>query len=391
MSRTTAMRISNRRVISTDTKTDLYNFKPCSINQLPSTSSLDNINARLGDPYIIGRTLAPNLLCSDIDIPNAPSGLSYTSYNTEQRDIDVIKYLYNKNYNITLPTDIKIVFGCGSTSLAPAYIYALGKKLNKTLSVSSSIERTYGIYKNVASYIVPNTTWSDLDKDSDLCVNVSPNNPDGKIINLQDYLSYLQQSTVDNTKYLLLDSIYDSPQFTGQFTSVNSWVWDYFLGNNTDGIDMTKNIAIISSFSKLGISGFRYGYVLTRDDDIYNYMNDYIFNTIVLAPTAGAQSAFNHMYSTWNTTSWYTSIYNKLYSRYIQFSTLAQQKGITILNESHKAPYIYTDKSTTWWLDNYNVTARVGTDFDDSDSNYSRLSLMILDSDWNELIRRLSE
>jgi hypothetical protein len=385
------MRISNRRVISTDTKTDLYNFKPCSINQLPSTSSLDNINARLGDPYIIGRTLAPNLLCSDIDIPNAPSGLSYTSYNTEQRDIDVIKYLYNKNYNITLPTDIKIVFGCGSTSLAPAYIYALGKKLNKTLSVSSSIERTYGIYKNVASYIVPNTTWSDLDKDSDLCVNVSPNNPDGKIINLQDYLSYLQQSTVDNTKYLLLDSIYDSPQFTGQFTSVNSWVWDYFLGNNTDGIDMTKNIAIISSFSKLGISGFRYGYVLTRDDDIYNYMNDYIFNTIVLAPTAGAQSAFNHMYSTWNTTSWYTSIYNKLYSRYIQFSTLAQQKGITILNESHKAPYIYTDKSTTWWLDNYNVTARVGTDFDDSDSNYSRLSLMILDSDWNELIRRLSE
>ena len=391
MSRTTAMRISNRRVISADTKTELYNFKPCSTNQLPSTSSLNNINARLGDPYIIGRTLAPNSLCSDIDIPNAPSGLSYTSYNTAQRDIDVIKYLYNKNYNITLPTDIKIVFGCGSTSLAPAYIYALGKKLNKTLSVSSSIERTYGIYKNVASYIVPNTTWSDLNKDSDLCVNVSPNNPDGKIITLQDYLSYLQQSTVDNTKYLLLDSIYDSPQFTGQFTSVNSWVWDYFLGNNTDGIDMTKNIAIISSFSKLGISGFRYGYVLTRDDDIYNYMNDYIFNTIVLAPTAGAQSAFNHMYSTWNTTTWYTSIYNKLYSRYIQFSTLAQQKGITILNESHKAPYIYTDKSTTWWLNNYNVTARVGTDFDDSDSNYSRLSLMILDSDWNELIRRLSE
>ena len=391
MSKITAMRISNRRVIASDTKTELYNFKPCATNTLPATSHSDNINARLGDPYIIGKTIAPNSLCSDIDIPNAPSGLSYTNYNTAQRDIDVIKYLYKQNYNITLPSDIKIVFGCGSTSLAPAYVYALGKKLNKTLSVSSSIDRTYGIYKNVASFIVPNTTWSDLDKDADLCINVSPNNPDGKIIELQDYLSYLNQLTVDNSKYLLVDSIYDSPQFTGQFASVNSWVWDYFLGNNSDGIDMTSNIAIISSFSKLGISGFRYGYLLTRDLDIYTYMNEYIFNTIVLAPTAGAQAAFNNMYTNWNTQSWYISIYNKLYSRYTQFSTLAQQKGITILNQSHKAPYIYTDKTVEWWLINYNVTARLGTDFKNTDSNNSRLSLMILDSDWNELIRRLSE
>ena len=30
-------------------------------------------------------------------------------------------------------------------------------------------------------------------------------------------------------------------------------------------------------------------------------MNEYIFNTIVLAPTAGAQAAFNNMYTIWNT------------------------------------------------------------------------------------------
>ena len=48
---------------------------------------------------------------------------------------------------------------------------------------------------------------------------------------------------------------------------------------------------------------------------------------------------------------------------------------------------MYTDKSVEWWVSNFNVETRKGSDFNDTD-NHSRFNLMLTEECWEEFMRR---
>lgn len=344
---------------------------------------IGQINARLGDPYMISETIAPNTNTFNIDKPCVPSGLSYTSFETAKRDENLIRTLYRDIHNIEIPKDTFIITSCGSTHLGAALIYAVQRKLDKSIVLTAPRSVTYGIYRNVSESMLRDTSWVDEEKTADLCVVVSPNNPDGYVFTESDFLNLRDGGNPD--MHILADLIYDTPLFTSQST-VNPWLWDYF---SDDSFGMREKTFILSSFSKLGIAGARYGFVLVNDKDIADSINEYIFNTVVVGPTAGAQLAFNNYNIYWRDIDWHIRLYKKMEKRRQQFNAVAPKRGITVLNLSNYAPYIYTDKSQEWWVDNYNVKTRVGTDFNDT-IEHSRISLMLLDREWDELIRRLS-
>jgi len=211
---------------------------------------------------------------------------------------------------------------------------------------------------------------------------VSPNNPDGYVFTESDFLNLKDGGNAD--MQILSDLIYDSPLFTSTST-VNPWIWNYF---RDDSYGMREKTFILSSFSKLGIPGVRYGFALVNDKEIADNMSEYIFNTVVVPPTAGAQLAYNNYNRYWKNIEWFQKLYKKLEKRRAQFDAVAPRNGITVLKFSNYAPYIYTDKSQEWWIENFNVKTRVGTDFNDT-IEHSRISLMLLDREWNELIKRL--
>lgn len=343
---------------------------------------IGQINARLGDPYVISETIAPNTNTFNIDKPCVPSGLSYTNFATATRDEELIRTLYRDIHKIDIPEDTYILTSCGSTHLGAALIYAVQKKLDKGIVLTAPRSVTYGIYRKVSESMLRDTSWVDEEKTADLCVVVSPNNPDGYVFTESDFLNLKDGGNPD--MQILSDLIYDSPLFTSTST-VNPWIWNYF---KDDSYGMREKTFILSSFSKLGIAGVRYGFALVNDKEIADNMGEYIFNTVVVPPTAGAQLAYNNYNRYWKNIEWFQKLYKKLEKRRAQFGAVAPRNGITVLNFSNYAPYIYTDKSQEWWVENFNVKTRVGTDFNDT-IEHSRISLMLLDREWDELIKRL--
>ena len=344
--------------------------------------NLDNaenisLNARLGDPYFISEILEPLNTNLYADQPIKKGGLSYLNDNTIVRDKNVVKKLYKKIYGYTIPDDFEIIFGCGSTNLGAAYIYAVQKKLNKLITVSSPKKVTYGIYRNVANFS-KNTQWIDQDPNADLYTIVSPDNPDGYIFSYDDVFTF----TNNNNPYLLIDCIYDTRIFNDQ-SIINTWAFDLLKDSN-----LSNNIGILSSFSKLGIPGLRYGFMFIKDPELIEYINYYIFNIVVVPPSAGGQFAFKAWNIFWKHMEWHKFINKKLKKRFKQIYELAEQNNFNILNYTNYAPYIYTDKSTDWWLTNYNIITRKGSDFNDTDE-HSRLSMFLYDCDWKILIKKL--
>lgn len=390
MSKINNMRISSRGIIKTDTvkpKT-IYNFNPYGdIKQTNLSHPFYNItpntviDASIGEPYMLCEIITPSSNCFSSDKPDAPSGLNYLSTYTNQRDVNVIKDLYRNIYGITIPSTATIITGCGgSTLLSGAYFYAVQRKLGKNITVSSPRKVTYGGHKNISN-ILKNTQWIDQYNQADVYAVISPNNPDGYIFNESDFTNF----NTNPNAYLLVDSIYDAKHFTNQ-TTLNTWCWNYLSEPSNS---MFNKIAFLSSFSKLGIAGSRYGYIIVNDAEIAQYIKDYIRCTTLVPPTTGAQCAYNNYISHWNKPQWHHDIYTKFQTRYQQFKNVINKYGINLFNVTTYAPYLYTDKSPAWWLANFNIKTTSGTEFSDTDE-HSRISLMVYDYQWDAIIKRLS-
>jgi hypothetical protein len=53
-------------------------------------------------------------------------------------------------------------------------------------------------------------------------------------------------------------------------------------------------------------------------------------------------------------------------------------------------PLIYTNKSSEWWIENFNIQTRDGHDFDDDNKN-SRINLLLRDSEWNKFMKNFKK
>jgi len=175
--------------------------------------------------------------------------------------------------------------------------------------------------------------------------------------------------------------VYDKFLFTGKDMTVNEELYEEFKKN--------KNIYITTSFSKLGLAGVRFGFLLTRDYEIAKYAEEYVKITSVRYPTAGATISRIGYYRWFHNKGWKKHIYDTIKERREFFYKKCEKHNIQILSKNDLVPYVYTDKSVQWWLKKFNVETRKGSDFNDTDDN-SRFNLMISNEYWDEFVRRFS-
>ena len=311
-------------------------------------------------------SISPLTITFTGDMPDENGGLSYLKMHTDKLNQQLIHDYHKDTYNIILPSDTKIILGGGTTMMTALY-YALQKKENRVITVNTNNNVFYLMHKKL-TFPAKNVEWTE-NKNADLAAVLSPNNPLGLIIDPKD----LQQ------KYKLYDVVYDKYLFTGKYTSVNNNLYEEFKKN--------KNIFIVSSFSKLGVAGARFGFLLTRDNEIAKYCEEYVNILSVRYPTTGATIARIAYYKYFRNHNWHSYIYETIKSRRELFMKYASKYGIHIYNKTTYAPYLYTNKNTSWWLSKFNVETRKGSDFNDTDDN-SRLNLMLSQEHWDEFMRR---
>lgn len=122
-----------------------------------------------------------------------------------------------------------------TTQLFNAYCYSINKIENKSIDIKIFVIKP--IIK--------------------INFSISPNMPTGEIFN----------DKINSNEYYLFDFCLDFPCFNKSKSSYNKYIYDKIYKNN---------ITIISSFSKVGIPGVHFGYILTSNKDIVKYVNEYI-------------------------------------------------------------------------------------------------------------------
>ena len=223
--------------------------------------------------------------------------------------------------------------------------------------------------KNVEWTNHTNTNTNTNNLDTDLTVIVSPNNP----------LGIITDPTNVRTKYMLYDVVYDKPLFTGQFKTINEKLYQEF--------NINSNVFITTSFSKLGIPGVRFGFLITRDKQIAEYCEEFVNTMSVRYPTASATIGRLAYYKYFSNHNWQMNNHHILRKRASDFIKYAKKHDIVIYNKTEYVPFVYTNKSVNWWMTHFNVETRKGSYFNDTDDN-SRFNLMLSDEYWDEFMRR---
>lgn len=331
----------------------------------------ETINSSIGEPYLMEESISPYNVQLTNDIPNGNGGLSYLKINTNDLNLKLIHDTYENDLGMILPKDTQIIFGAGTTMMVGALYYALQKKLQEPIYVKTNSDVFYLLHKKI-TYPAKNVEWIDKNSQANLAVIVSPSNPLGIVTNPHEV----------REQYQLYDVVYDKSFFTGKNKSINENIYEEFKTND--------KIYITSSFSKLGLAGARFGYLLTRDPEIAKYCKEYVNINSVRYPTAGATISRIAYYRYFCKKSWKDNIYNIITKRREFFYNNAERHGIKIYSKNNLVPYIYTDKSVKWWLEKFNVNTRKGSDFNDTDDN-SRFNLMLTTEYWDEFERRFSK
>jgi aspartate/methionine/tyrosine aminotransferase len=341
----------------------LYNKKQKLKNKL--------IMSNIGEPYLMEDSISPFNIELTGDNYGENGGLSYLKIYTNDKNEQCIHDYYKNELNIEFSDDTYIIFGAGTTMMVAALYYALQQKLGRNISVNTNTEVFYMLHKKLALPL-KNIEWiNNINTITDLAVIVSPSNPEGIITNPLQV----------KHEHMLYDVVYDKPLFTGQFKSINTNLYEEFNKN--------KNIYITNSFSKLGIPGARFGFLLTRDKMIAEYSKEFVETFSVRYPTAGATIGRIGFYRYFNNPSWHLKLHNIIQKRFDIFLNYCEKYNIKTFNKTRYAPYVYTDKSVEWWIQNFNVATRKGSDFNDTDQ-HSRFNLMLSVDIWDEFIERFA-
>jgi aspartate/methionine/tyrosine aminotransferase len=315
------------------------------------------------EPYDIGFTT--NL------IANKTGGLSYDDEQTSTQLIEKIKQLYKDIYGITLPEDAQIILGVGMVQLMSGYFYAVQKIRNQLTSVSfyNSERPRFAFFKGIVE-ITKNCEF--VERNGDVNVIVSPMNPNGALF---EYEAKLKKG------FVLFDLFYDNPIYTGQFAPVSKDVYKVFNAN--------QNCVLCNSFSAFGMPGTRCGFFIVRNPKIVEEMKYFVkYNTISNSSNISvANQAISKFFLQ---KDFYVGPFNRLMKRLETFNKLAKKLDIAILNKSTNVPFAYTGKSLEFWLETFSVRTAPGSEFDDT-NEHSRLSLMIPEKDWQELISRMEK
>lgn len=327
------------------------------------------INAGIGDVYYITNKL------KSYNLEQLPSNLRYYFNNivteTPNEYQILVKNYINDIQKHRFPPTCKILLSNGgSTILIAAFYYAVSKMLDRQITIKSSLAPPYyALHKQIAE-ITKNCLWNNSNESSsDIVVIVSPNNPDGRVTSINDVTNI--------SKYILLDSAYDRPQYTNQ-TTVNSWKFDLY-GN--------KNFCEINSFSKSGLPGTRIGYAIISDDKIYELMNYYVETMALGLNIWSLNNLKSNLSSSLSSVIFYKGIYTEIQRRYKEIIQIIPQSKI--ITSKYNTIFVYCSIPYKYFL-NINTIVYSGTHFGETD-DYSRINICLSSSEWEIFINRLKK
>jgi aspartate/methionine/tyrosine aminotransferase len=313
------------------------------------------INAGIGNPIIIAERFESTTVYQ-----NTPNDILYTVNQPQDVQAAMKRYLSLLDEEFDISLEIVISPG-GSTLAFAACLYAIQVLSEQTITVKSALHPPYyTLHRNVTETL-NGCKWVTRGKTT-VEVVTSPNNPNGEL-----------SKPTRSSKYVILDSVYDKPQFSGIYRTLNPWKREY------EGTDC---FCEVDSVSKIGLAGLRLGYILTRNKTLAVLANDYI-ETIYLGQNTWANRSFFTRYNRLLNRSLYDQVYAQLQARHEAIRKVLPRD---LIQSNTRVPYIFMS-IPAFLFEHIDVRVSPGTDFDTP--GYSRLSIMISDRDWDELLVRL--
>lgn len=283
---------------------------------------------------------------------------------------DLIRLYYDKILNRPLTQTDYIILTDGTLGAANCICWTLQKLMKKTCFDPLKIYHvnkppTYYMFKNIDN-VIPNCKYINHEKYiPDVGLIISPNNPTGEVINERP--GYFQ----------IIDSIYDTPIFTGQSQSVNTTFSD--------------NEIRIESLSKIGAPSYRFGWAITSNPMIYSKAYEYkkIYNLGQnMASYSMAKNYIDLIHKTniFDAVSKTTfQIFNK---RYKEITDIFAKYDIydfkASINKHKYAPYVFLPISNLQF-NSIGIDTRKGDNFFYS-NKYSRINLMMNTNDYNKML-----
>lgn len=320
-------------------------------------------------------------------LPNM--GVYSSSGGGAARNVELrIRDLYRETLGVHIPQTSRIVVGVGSTHLIAAAFWAA----REVLGAAPLLVRNYfgvpyyTLHRRIADTLkeveFSTTQFAEFDGGAGVHVinAVSPSNPDSRLI------SESQARAVwgpEGAPYMMLDTVYDFPGFTGQPTPQNAWAYTFDADN--------AGLIRLASHSKFGMAGARLGWMITEDAAIADVAQTYV-NTSMLGYSLFAGSACDTVLRYARQPSWHARLYNTLQTRHedIRFELQRIFPGQDrVLSSGRMAPFVYTSVPIAWWLENVDTEMRAGTGFADADPSNARVMLMGTSAEWRTFMERL--
>ena len=320
------------------------------------------IDAYYADPVFISK-LIEHYYGKYINNDDLPKKLLYSIDNSVSYDNLIRRFLIHNNREI--PSDVSVNVSAGGSSLCViAYYYAIYKIKGRNITVGSTIHPPYYLLHRQLAEQTGFCTWiDDINVHVDVEVDVSPNNPDGRV-----------QKPIGRGEYVLLDSIYDAYNFTGSIKSVNPW------------IDYNKKFCMISSLSKFGFAGARIGYYESSNPAIISSMQYYMSNATLGTNTFAIESLKFTINKIHINSSFVKNVHKTLQKRHKILKNILPNH---LIHSNNNVPFIFIKLPSSFFKE-LNILVRDGSQFAVSDS-YSRVQLMISDKNFDELVNRLKD
>jgi hypothetical protein len=318
------------------------------------------IDATFANPIFISTMIQENYN-KYINNAHLSKKLSYTILNIDKYDNIIRNFMTNNGRPI--PNDVFVRVSAGGSSLCIlAHYYAVWKIKGRPITVGPSTNPPYYLLHKELAEFTGYCTWiDDITTPVDLEIDVSPNNPNGSV----------QPPTV-RSEFVLLDSIYDFYNFTGEKTTVNPWVsW----GNN---------FCMITSLSKFGLAGSRIGAYISANPEMIQYMQTFMSNSTLGTNTFSIETLKCVIKQIKMESRFTKKIYKKLQHR---INTIRKIIPNNLIYSNNYVPFIFVKIPFTTFME-LDILVRKGEEFDTT-NEYSRIQLMISDADFKELVKRL--
>jgi len=322
--------------------------------------STNIIDASIGNPIIMSdRFISRNIF------QKTPNDILYQI--EQPKDIIALLKRYLLFLDEDFDTSLNVIISPGGSTLAiAASLYAIQKLEDNEITVRNALSPPY-----YSSYIdivgtMKNSRWVSTDSKSTVKMITSPNNPDGRLVDPNIKSRY-------KSKYIILDAVYDNPQFTGRCNTVNSWKYEYFKSDY---------FCEVNSISKIGFAGIRFGYIVTRNKELAYLANEYIEN-MNLGQNRSSNTTFVTRYDELNNEILYQNIYRQLHIRHEQIREIIPKRFI---RSNNRVPYVFFELPMSIF-DSVDIISMLGTSYGVS-NRYSRISIMIGEEDWIDMLCR---